>query len=289
MSQDRPAELVQWEHDTFFPKYHLPGGLSLVESYGSIKLMDYESFFFVAKQYGVQPDHSVLPLPTPLRLLATEFLVLPEKQQPEYAEKLERPSAATWPEDVAVWRMKRTLPRAWIVHDVQVLPPLAHPLRTERVDERTKAVLFPDNKARDFRRTAVVETNLRHSPWAKQAPKSLESNGRSTDELCRITHFDPQRIVVEAELAMPGLFVLSEAWFPGWKATVIADSTSREAPIYRTNRVLRGVWLAAGSQRVEFRFEPTSFTRGALVSALSWLALLLGGITILAARRKAKL
>ena len=75
MSPNRMAEVAQWEHDTLFPKYHLPSGISLVESYGSIKLMDYESLLFVAKQHGPrQPDKSLLPQPTALRLLGTEML-----------------------------------------------------------------------------------------------------------------------------------------------------------------------------------------------------------------------
>jgi hypothetical protein len=167
--------------------------------------------------------------------------------------------------------MQRTLPRAWIVHDVQVLPPLQQPLRIEAVNERTKAVLFPGDKARDFRTTAVVETDEPMAEWENTVVPA--SGILIADEPCRITHYDPQRVVIETELTRPGLLVLSDAWFPGWKAVVTSSGQSNEAPIYRTNRVFRGVWLPAGKQTVEFRFQPQSFFRGAAISLVSGAAL----------------
>ena len=50
----------------------------------------------------------------------------------------------------------------------------------------------------------------------------------------------------------PGILVLSEAWFPGWVATV----DDAPAEILRADYVLRGVALAAGSHRVRFEYRP---------------------------------
>src|SRR5262249_6583723 len=94
--------------------------------------------------------------------------------------------------------------------------------------------------------------------------------------------------VVEAELASPGLLVLSEAWYPGWKAVVKSGAETRETTIYRTNRVLRGVWLSAGKQTVEFRYEPESVYRGGTISGISWLALTALGLMVLLRRRAAR-
>jgi hypothetical protein len=278
-SAERPAEMAQWEHDTLFPKYNLASGWSLVDSYGSIKLMDYESFFFVARQNGPQQaDKSMLPQPTALRLLGAEFLLLPEAQKPEFAEQVvSDESPSNWPADSTLWRMKRTLPRAWIVHEVETLSPLPHPLSISAVDERTKAVLFPNHKARDFRRTAVVETDHPMAEWSSQ---NVPSEDAAADESCRIVRYEPQRVVIEAHLARPGLVVLSDAWFPGWQALVGPENGPQEVPIYRTNRVLRGVWLSAGNHTIDFCFRPPSFYRGAAVSALAWLALAIGALFV---------
>ena len=45
------------------------------------------------------------------------------------------------------------------MHEVETLPPLPFPLRIEAARRADEAVLFPGGKARDFRRTAVVETD----------------------------------------------------------------------------------------------------------------------------------
>jgi hypothetical protein len=275
-SANRPAETAQWERDTLFPKHELPSGLALVESYGSIKLIDYESLLFVAKQHGPrQPDKTLLPQPTALRLLGTEFLVLPDRQTPDFADLV--PAAGEhWPASAALRKMTRTLPRAWIVHEVHSLPPLPRPLRIEAVDQRTKEVLFPGNKARNFLRTAVVETEQPLLEWSQDQTEKSSPASEGPAESCKITHYDPQRVVVTAQLARPGLLVLSDAWFPGWRAVVTTGGSSREAPIYRTNRVLRGVWLPAGTSEIEFRYQPASFVRGAIISGCSWFLLAIG-------------
>jgi hypothetical protein len=270
-SSNRPAEIVRWEHDTLFPKYHLPAGLSLVESYGSIKLVDYESLLFVAKQHGPQqPDGSALPQPTALRLLGTEFVILPDQHQPEFAERISADNVHNWPQDAALWKLNRKQPRAWIVHDVIALPPLPFPLRIESVDERTREVLFPEMKARDFSTQAVVET----SEPPPGIIVAIQATPPPSSERCIIARYGPQQIVIDAKLAAPGLIVLGEAWYPGWRVKVSsADGSTTSPPILRTNRVLRGVWLPAGEHLVVFSYEPASFLCGAAISAGGWLIL----------------
>jgi hypothetical protein len=288
-SPDRLVEMAQWERDTLFPKHQLSADLGLLESYGSVKLMDYESLMFVAWQYGrEQTGGQRLPPPTILRLLGAEYLVLPGTSQPSYATRIDLPlmSEPSWPEGATVWQMNRTLPRAWIVHEVEMLDPLAFPLRIADVDARTRDVIFPDRKPRDFSRQAVVET-LEPLP-------AFESGQQPNNEpeSCRITAYEPTHIVIEATLRQPGLVVLSDAWFPGWEATVHTRSTqgvepqSQAAIIHRTNRVLRGVWLPAGGHTIEMHYRPASYIRGATISGASWVALAVVGLVHLTQRRK---
>ena len=134
---------------------------------------------------------------------------------------------------------------------------------------------------RDFLRTAVVETEQPLPEWShSETEKDSPVSDGQPSEQCRIAHYDPQRVVVETELTRPGLLVLSDAWFPGWRAVVTTRGSSREAPIYRTNRVLRGVWLPAGTCEVEFRYQPASFGRGAMISGCSWSLLAIVGLVV---------
>ncbi len=286
-SEERLAELTQWERETLLPKFQLGRKILLVESPGSITSADYQALLHVAKQHGPrQRDKSLTPQPTVLRLLATQYLILPNSHQVEFATRLEQTSTA-WPEDASLWRMNQTQPRAWIVHRVQSLSALTGSLRRESIEERSREVLFPGEKARDFSRSAVVETDRPLAEWSATTIQLEDaSNSVRNHEACQIVHDDPQRTVIDTELHAPGLLVLADAWYPGWQAFVKSNSGTREIPIYRTNRVQRGVWLNAGQHTVEFRYRPASFYAGAAISGVSWLLFLIGGLIFATKRGK---
>ena len=79
--------------------------------------------------------------------------------------------------------------------------------------------------------------------------------------------------------------VLGLAALPAVPCAHAQDGGRRPDPC-RTDRVLRGVWLSAGQQTIEFRYEPRSFYIGAMVSAVSWLALGAFAITCIIRPRK---
>jgi uncharacterized membrane protein YfhO len=62
--------------------------------------------------------------------------------------------------------------------------------------------------------------------------------------------------------------VLSEAYFPERRAWI----DGREVPIQRTDLAFSGLYVPAGSHRVEVRYVPASFYLGATVSVLTLLA-----------------
>src|SRR5205823_2275828 len=158
-----------------------------------------------------------LPQPTALRLLGTEFLVLPQREQPAFAGPANRRSVdgVQWPESTGLWQMKWTLPRVWIVHEVELLPSLPHPAAPALVAERTRDVLFPEGRARDFGHTAVVEAEPFHAEILASLPANSTPASDASGEFCRIEKYGPQQVVITANLASPGLLVLSDAWFPG--------------------------------------------------------------------------
>ena len=68
----------------------------------------------------------------------------------------------------------------------------------------------------------------------------------------------------------PGLLVLSEQYYPGWKAFV----DGKRVPIYAVDGIFRGVFLEAGNHIVEFKYQPLSFIIGAVVSLSSLLTII---------------
>ena len=71
--------------------------------------------------------------------------------------------------------------------------------------------------------------------------------------------------MVDTSSSGRALLVLTDSWFPGWKATV----DGREVPIERVDYLIRGVPVPAGAHRVEFRYEPASWRAGWMVSLLA--------------------
>jgi uncharacterized membrane protein YfhO len=65
------------------------------------------------------------------------------------------------------------------------------------------------------------------------------------------------------------LAVLSDRWYPGWKARV----NGVEAPIFRANGVFRAVPVPTGVSEIELRFAPGSIALGAVISLVALLAL----------------
>jgi hypothetical protein len=135
--------------------------------------------------------------------------------------------------------------------------------------------LFPGGEPRDFHREAVVETHTA-LPEAILSPGDNEAPpGR-----CRIVEDRRERVVIEAELAAPGLLVLADLYDDDWKAVVRTEGAAGERPAeaLRTNRIFRGVVLPPARHRVTFSHRPRWFWLGAGVSLLGW-----AGVVIAAA------
>jgi len=71
--------------------------------------------------------------------------------------------------------------------------------------------------------------------------------------------WEPNRITAEAD--GPGLFVLSEIFYPGWRVWVDGNRQNVEA----VGGLLRGVSLEPGRHRIIFAFLPTSLYLGLLM------------------------
>jgi uncharacterized membrane protein YfhO len=71
--------------------------------------------------------------------------------------------------------------------------------------------------------------------------------------------------------------VLSDAYYPGWEATV----DGAPAPILPTNVLFRGVPVPAGEHTVVFTFAPRSWRQGlwaGTAGLLLWLLVLAAGL-----------
>jgi uncharacterized membrane protein YfhO len=78
----------------------------------------------------------------------------------------------------------------------------------------------------------------------------------------RFTAYGINGMTLDVSTERDGLLVLSEIWYPGWKAFV----DGKETPLYRTDYSLRGIVVPAGRHNLEVVFRPELFARGAALS-----------------------
>ena len=152
--------------------------------------------------------------------------------------------------DARIYRNPSELPRTFLV-DHQVVAPSADAAR-----DTVTAAGFP------AREVAVTERRIDGLPEGERAARSPGD--------ARIVEYGDERVVIEADAERRGLLVLTDSWFPGWKAEV--DGT--EVPIERVDYLIRGVPVPAGRHTVEFSYAPASWRAGWIVSALALIAIL---------------
>jgi hypothetical protein len=114
---------------------------------------------------------------------------------------------------------------------------------------------------RSERATSPIDTHPKESPPNNDSP--LVS--------ARDVEVERDRVAFRVDAPRAGMVVVNEVWYPGWRATVDGD----EVPIYRTNALVRGVFVDAGEHRVVMTFRPTDGIALRWTLLATWLAFLI--------------
>jgi hypothetical protein len=310
-SRDRVHDFVVWERATIQPKYGLRYGVHYTLSLGFAELYDYEWYFGgflravgaeAARLLHVPVGEKVVVYPRrAFDLWNTRYFVLPavpggwNNEHRGYAAFLpnteqiyptrrqfdgsggkERQKEWLEHEDYQILRNLDAFPRAWAVHEARFLKPIAGLERTDR-DAPMLEILFANDylwndttqRVYDPHRIAWVEVDP-----ARQAElfPFLPGHIPGGSETVTVTYHSPQRVELEVDLQRPGLVVLADIFYPGWKLTI----DEKPAPIYRTNRLMRGAAVKAGQHRLVYSYQPKSFIvgRGISLAALGLLGVL---------------
>jgi membrane protein YfhO len=159
--------------------------------------------------------------------------------------------------DARLYANSRALPRAWVVPSQRVV---------EGSEQRLRAV---GSSSFEPRREAVVE-------------RPVPGLGGGSGGSATITRYEPEHVEIAARSRGAGLLVLSDLFYPGWKARVDGE----EVDIEEVDYLLRGVPLASGAHRVEFVYEPLSWRIGWILSLVGLAALCL--LTVVGLRRRSR-
>lgn len=158
---------------------------------------------------------------------------------------------------------KNYLPRAWVVHQATQVP-------LDDIDSVVDRLESPDF---DPAVEAVIEGKL---------PDSL---GYATpNDVVNIQTYKVSEVILNTNLVEPGLIILSDIYYPGWKAYVDGS----EQPIYPANLAMRGVFVESGQHTVRFVYTPMSLKIGGGISLACLLIVLIGLAVNVAYRRKVR-
>ena len=313
-SPDRLEETVRWERETLQPKHEQPLRIASTYAYGTTELADYGPFFepfslqpdpATAKSIGVPPGRRVNYYPRRgFDLWNTRYFVLPTRlawdsrtrgfasflpeAEPLYPKTFTGPDAGARRErwgieaDVQLLRNPAAYPRAWVVHRAIPVGP-TEALTFEDRRGLLVALLYQDDELWHVEGRNVYDP--RRVAWVEATADKLVGLAGAADgsEPVRVLQGDdPTRVDLEVTLRSPGLVVLADVFYPGWRLEV----DGQPVEILRVDRAMRGAIVPAGSHRLAYTYRPASVVAGAALSAvgaLAWLGLMASG----RARRRA--
>lgn len=198
-------------------------------------------------------DTSLTRRPTTLEMLGVRYaLARPhEPAPPGHVEAFRDPY-------VVVYENPRAFARAFIVHEAEVVEDTTLALR------RLGRV--------DLSRVVVLDGVEEVAPLPRAPAGALES--------VEIVRLEAQHVSLEASLASEGYVVFSDAFYPGWEATLDGEPVE----ILPANVAVRAVRVPAGRHRIEMRYAPRPFARGLWLGAAS----LLFALALLARSRRVR-
>lgn len=189
-----------------------------------------------------------------LSLLNVEYIVLDKQYQPtppldlsQLEFVMEQPGLRGG----VLYRNPNVLPRAFLVGEVSSVG-----------DSQEAAKRLQDPKF-DPSQELVLESD-----------EALPSYPPPRDGSVAIESYAPERVHIRVQTNEPAWLLLTDTFYPGWRATINGDETT----IYAANLLFRAVTVPEGVSVVEFSYEPASWRWGvriSLAALLVWLVVLL--------------
>lgn len=153
--------------------------------------------------------------------------------------------------DVKIYQNLDVLPRAFVVHQTELVTDTASAINRLRQSDFDPA-------------SAIVR-----EAGAGETPGIVSVGRPSPADEVAITAYAPERIEISATLQSPGWLILTDTFYPGWRAAVDGKKTA----IFEADLMFRAIEVPAGSHRIEFIYAPSSFWGGLLISLIGGVAL----------------
>ncbi len=248
-SEDRLIEGLKIDREQLFPRYHLLDPVRGVPSVVSIRPRDYEAVWHTGQDDLLKKMHGLL------------------RSNPDAWTEAWWQSSVQWHEEVdstdpgALWQASEEI-MDWIAandskRNYQVVAPHTWPEPQAFAWDSTNS--FP----------VMLEAEHQDQPRLLPAAPGAKVETKYVRERAG-------QIEVQLKSCQPGWIILREYFDPGWQCTITDAKGSKrtDVPVFRANRILMAVPVQAGDTEVTLTYWPRSFVIGAVISVISWLALL---------------
>lgn len=226
------------------PNTNMPYRLQVVGGDDSIHLARYHEYLQLSQPRLGESQVILTQYDSPLLDLANMKYVLTDQeiQSPKFDLVFDR--------GTKIYRNRAVLPRAFIVPEAKLLS------RGELIQAELRSPGF------DPRRTVLLQDEPAGAP---------AGGGRGE---ARLVAYRAEEVVIRASVSSGGgWLVLSDAFYPGWQATV----DGKPVKIFRADYAFRAVPLPEGTHLVRFAYHPLSYRLGRSISLAT---LLLMGVLI---------
>ena len=237
--QGKPTleESIKLSFKNLLPNAGLFYGVDYFQEIDALGRQPYTDFLFFANRLDFSAQVKLL------RTFNVKYLVA-FQPLPEKGTRLagQFPNSFSW-----LYEIEETLPRAYVVN-------------RSVVEKNAKQVLqLLSGTGFDPVREVVLD---------REIPVSQTHQLKAT---AKIVRYENGRVTIATSADNEGILVLADSYYPGWRAFV----DGREELIRKANLFFRAVPLPAGNHTVEFRYEPSLFTVGLVISVATLTALAL--------------
>ncbi|MBI4403432.1 MAG: YfhO family protein [Deltaproteobacteria bacterium] len=182
-----------------------------------------------------------------LNLANIKYLLVP--QDSTHVELERTPELQlVYSNDIRIYENRSVLPRAFVVGKV-----------TQVLNDKD-AVQLMSEKTFDVAKEAVVTTN---DFFPLPANLDTEQDVGTVE----VRSYDTQSVLMFARLRTPGFLIISDTYYPKWRATVDGKQTQ----ILRANVAFRGIFLPAGNHSIEMVYHDPLFNLCLVVSGCALL------------------
>ena len=225
----------------------MENGLYDARGYESIKLMDYIKYERLVDSMGLPACARLLDL------INVKYVATLNEIGSQGYELVMRGR-------LYLYKNKHVLPRAFLVSSSIVLK------REKDIADRLKAKEF------DPAREVILEEEPGQRNRSQVTGHRSHDSGQGQEERVGITKYIPHEVVIEVLTTSPKFLVLSDKYYPGWKAFVDGKRTR----IYKADFIVRTVHIdSPGRHIVRFVYDPFSFKCGCAISFMTLIVVLI--------------